>query len=447
MNWDVAIVGAGPAGLFIGCQILRAGQSNGLSSKAGVSLQMEGTRPRAHPTLRVLLLERYNYVGGRLYTYHKRLANRDVQWEMGAGRIAKSHRRVHALLDKYGLHTTPLDPRPDLWIDDGGKHTLSYLSLFPVFLREFASLSPAVLATNTLADLFRKTGNAAALPLFPYWSEVHVQRADLALKFFLEEEFSRKEQFSGITEGFTALAKAMAAEFVRLGGVLQLGATVLDARSEETKRGESVCQLRVLHDGIRSDILAKTCVLATHAMALRSMPSVRRRMPVLRHLQMEPLVRMYAVFPVTDGKTWFSGLPRMVTAGRVRYIIPIREQKGIIMISYTDGPDARYWIEAQRRHGNDWVAREVLRDVRALLPDRRIPDPYAFKIHPWHAGCTYWRPGTYDVEKAATEDLHVGGGLFACGESLALRQAWMEGALESAETLLALPAFSSRLNE
>lgn len=239
----------------------------------------------------------------------------------------------------------------------------------------------------------------------------------------------------------------MATDFERLGGVLQTGATVLDARSVRTKKGRSLCQLKVLQEGLHTDVLAKTCVLATHLNALRSMPSVRRRMPVLRHLQMEPLVRMYAVFPVTGGKAWFSGLSRMVTAGRVRYIIPISDKKGVIMISYTDGADARYWIDAQRLHGDTWVQEEVLRDVRALLPDRSIPDPSVFKIHPWSAGCTYWRPGAYDVKKASTEGLELGGGIFACGESLSLRQAWVEGALESAETLLKLPAFASQFKK
>lgn len=424
MQWDVAIVGAGAAGLFVGCKLLEA-----------------------HPTLRVLLLEKYNYVGGRMYTFRKHLANRDLQWESGAGRLSMKHRRLLGLLRKYDLHLAAPGTAPDLWLESGAAPSISpYPSVFPLLLQQFGKLSPTVLTTHTLADLMHKTGNGAALPLFPYWSELHTLRADLALETFLHGEFSGKERFCVIAEGFGALASAMAAEFERRGGFLQKGATVLDVRSVKTKRGESLCQLKVLQEGLHTDILANTCVLATHLNALRSMPSVHRRMPVLRHLQMEPLVRMYAVFPVRGGKAWFSGLSRMVTAGRVRYIIPISDKKGVIMISYTDGADARYWIDAQQRHGDTWVAEEVLRDVRALLPDRSIPDPYVFKIHPWSSGCTYWRPGAYDVKRASTEGLELGGGVFACGESLSLRQAWVEGALESAEELLALPAFSSRFN-
>lgn len=448
MLWDIVIVGAGAAGLFVGCEVLRAAQSNGLSSKAGASLPLEGTRLRTHPTLRVLLLERYNYVGGRMYTYHGRLANRDVQWEAGAGRLSMNHHRLLRLLRKHALDLAAPSTAPELWLTEGEAPVPSpYSSVFPLVLQELATLSPAVLAMHTVADLLHKIGQGHLLPLFPYWSELYTLRADLALATFLHGEFNSKERFCAVAAGYGALAKAMAAEFEQLGGVLQTGATVLDVRSVNTKRGKSLCQLKVLQEGVRTDILANTCVLATHLNALRSMPTVRRRMPVLRHLQMEPLVRMYAVFPVKDGKSWFSGLPRMVTAGRVRYIIPINEQKGIIMISYTDGADARYWIDAQKRHGDDWVAKEVIREVRALLPATTIPDPYAFKIHPWNAGCTYWRPGAYNVQKAITEGMELGGGIFACGESLSLRQAWIEGALESAETLLSLPAFAGQFKK
>ena len=54
---------------------------------------------------------------------------------------------------------------------------------------------------------------------------------------------------------------------------------------------------------------------------------------------------MYAVFPVKAGISWFSGLPKVVTNSPIRYIIPVDAKKGIIMISYTDGADAVWWIQ------------------------------------------------------------------------------------------------------
>jgi monoamine oxidase len=180
------------------------------------------------------------------------------------------------------------------------------------------------------------------------------------------------------------------------------------------------------------------CILALHADVLKKIPFASRHMPALKHLAMEPLVRMYAVFPVHKGKSWFSGLGKMITNDIVRYIIPVNPAKGVVMISYTDGEDARYWIKLQKEKGNKVVQSAVMSHVRQLLPDIDIPEPRLFKIHPWTSGCTYWCPGSYDVETMSRDAHKLTKRVYACGESIALKQCWMEGSLESADQALKL---------
>jgi monoamine oxidase len=102
------------------------------------------------------------------------------------------------------------------------------------------------------------------------------------------------------------------------------------------------------------------------------------------------------------------------------------------MISYTDGADAAYWIKKPK----GVAEKEVMAAIRALLPTHTIPDPTEFHIYPWPSGCTYWLPGSYDPAQMIRESLQIQDGLYACGESLSLKQAWMEGALDSADDLL-----------
>jgi hypothetical protein len=45
-------------------------------------------------------------------------------------------------------------------------------------------------------------------------------------------------------------------------------------------------------------------------------------------------------------------------------------------------------------------------------------------------------PGKYDIETASKEAMNPSKDLFVVGESISLQQAWIEGALESAENLL-----------
>ena len=195
----------------------------------------------------------------------------------------------------------------------------------------------------------------------------------------------------------------------------------------------------------------KACVLALHAEAVSKIEGVKE-INVLSHLKMTPLLRMYAVFPTKKGVSWFSGLNKIVTDSVVRYIIPVDASRGIVMISYTDGKDAAWWMkqdESAGEHGEDNVKDIVMSEIRKLFPDRRIPDPIFFKQHPWYQGCTYWLPGNYNVEEESHKSLQpladTMPNLFMCGESFAVKQCWIESALEQADTLVGLAAFQKAL--
>jgi monoamine oxidase len=165
---------------------------------------------------------------------------------------------------------------------------------------------------------------------------------------------------------------------------------------------------------------------------------------------MEPLLRVYAVFKkssLAKGGVWFADLPKIVTDSPLRYIIPIDYKKGVIMISYTDGADARQLMKMKTEDLEEFIMTEI----RALFPDRVIPDPVLFKKHPWVEGCTYWLPGKYDVEKESAASLHPLPsklpGVFLCGESFAVKQCWMESALTQADLLLESEEFKRAIQK
>lgn len=387
---DTIVVGAGIAGLTVALAAIKH-----------------------NPKSRVLVLEAYDYVGGRIVTYHKA----PNQWEIGAGRIAATHTKVRALMKRYDLTWRPLG---------GPAEPTAFAALAPIYLDTLRRLPPAILGTHTIAELLTKihgprTAKAFA-SLFPYWAEIHRLRADLALASFAAE-MSPTASFGVCAEGLDQIPKRMAAEFEALGGEIWLNTPVKDIKGQ------------IVHLGKGRTISAPRIVLALHADAIANLPSVR--WAPARHLRMDPLVRMYAVFP-TKPTAWFTAADRIVVPGRVRYVIPIDVKKGSIMISYTDGADARYWMARHAAHGTAAVQAEVMRYIRALFPTRHIPDPILFKVYPWHSGCTYWLPGAYDVAAVSRAGHTIRDGLYVCGESVSLRQAWIEGALESAEHLCGL---------
>jgi len=254
---------------------------------------------------------------------------------------------------------------------------------------------------------------------FGYNSEVDTLRADIALDVFKEEMGSR-EGFGVCKEGLSALVDGMVADFKRAGGIIQTGARVVDLAVDENTV--------ILKDS--SKIVAKKgIILALHYDALLELPAIRG-WELLKRVTMRPLLRVYAVFKGSP----FKGVPRFVTDSPIRYFIPMSES--VAMISYTDGAYAEKLMEKEEVELRDLIMEEL----RRLLGKDSLPDPIFFKAHPWKSGCSYWLPGDYDVEEAsiAAHTPFPGKPVWICGESFSLRQAWMEGALEHAESLLRL---------
>ncbi len=107
------------------------------------------------------------------------------------------------------------------------------------------------------------------------------------------------------------------------------------------------------------------------------------------------------------------------------------------MISYTDASDTDVWNDILEKKGLDALQASIMKEVRALFPDRTIPNPLYLKPHPWTEGCSYWKPGAYDIKEMSESVFNPFSNVYICGESFSEKhQCWMEGALEHAEKLL-----------
>lgn len=406
---DLLIVGAGIAGLYVGLEWLKK-----------------------NPDSRCILLEKYGYTGGRIVTYHTSVRGRGrLQWEGGAGRIPTSHHRVRALLRRYELtfvpisrtwgYSYPVQPNPFTAWTDG-------------YLPPLSRLAPSVLRGTTLSTLLRRVYGPARtrayLSSFPYFSEFHTLRADLALQA-LQGELRSPASFGVCAEGLSELMNRMEQEFVGRGGVLRHECPV----DHVEVHARPLC-VRAMHtpSQTRHEYRAHRVVLAMDAVSLRHLRGVSS-LPVLSRLHMEPLLRIYAVFPIRQGKSWFSDIGTLVTDSPIRFFIPVQPDKGVAMISYTEGDDARRWMNMKplERH------RVVMDELRRLFAPLPIPDPLFIHSHPWKTGCTYWLPGNYDpaVESEASVQPWPEHPLYLCSESFAVMQSWMESALVQAEKVVA----------
>lgn len=402
MEYDLVVVGAGLAGLWTAIRYLET-----------------------HPTHRVCIMEREKgRVGGRVLTHYESVPGPGhgmYQWEAGAGRIPDKHHRVIRMIRRYGLTyekwgTSPLE---------------GFSDVVNVYLAPLESLGSRVLGQLTLGQVLEKVygrKRAQWSRMFPYWAEFQTLRADRALEALLRGALSPGTVYGWCVEGLSELVKRMSEDVVKRGGVIRQG-TLLAVEWVKGAVGEV--------GAVRADtgtVFGHRVVVAIPATAMRHVKGLKS-LEVLRHLRSEPLIRVYAVFPIHGGASWFTSKDRRVVDGPIRFFIPMNAERGLAMISYTEGADARYWLrltEGER-------TRAIMTEIRQLFPDRVIPDPLRVRYHVWSAGCTYWTPGKYDVVKASETSLQPfpGRPLYLCGESFALEQAWMESALEQADRVLA----------
>lgn len=400
---DILIVGAGLAGLHS-------------------ALQLSERFPKA----KICIAEAYNYTGGRVLTYSPK-GFPGIQWEMGAGRIHRSHHRILSYCSDYGLTILPISSEsifvPEttkVGIDDPWPHTSSAINTL------LHKLKPDILATNTVDTLLKKvTGDTNQLMTFPYSAETHVLRADMALQSF-QKEMGSSEGFVIVKEGLSALIDGMVKELKHRGVVFLFDHRLVDLDTRD-------CKAIFANE---CTISYNKCIVALHAKALKQIP-ITQKLPAVQNVLMCPLLRIYAIFETHKGRSWFSDIPKIVTDSPLRFIIPINPTKGVIMISYTDASDTEFWNSILEKKGLSGLQDAIMKEVRKLFPDRHIPDPLYLKPHPWSEGCSYWKAGSYSVKEMSESIINPIPNVYICNESFSTtHQCWMEGALDHADEML-----------
>ncbi len=422
---DILIVGGGISGLYTARELLKR-----------------------NPDLKLLLIEKYPVLGGRVLSFRTQVAGKDVGWEAGAGRLHYSQKRIHKLLEEYHMSVVPLSASVDFISEGGRRRQDNFATLADAILPLLAALPARELQMQTLADVCRRVMGPnecrTFFEQFPYHTEVHRLRADIALETF-RGVMAHDKGFCVVKGGFAQLISALGADVRRRGGTIWLGAGLTGWKRSG---GEIAATVKLTRSGgeppRQVPIYPKRMILALHAGALATFPQTRNWAP-LRHLGVAKLLRIYAVFPqqrLCDGKhgPWFAGMSKTGTPGPLRYVIPISEEAGTIMISYTDGADtAPFWEEAEATykdpHRTGVLTRHIMREVRRLF-GASVPNPLFLKAHPWTVGSTYWKPGRYDIDAVIAESRQLEDSVYVIGESFSRDQAWIEGALESAEGLL-----------
>jgi monoamine oxidase len=441
--YDYIIAGAGIAGLYTALQ-----------------LQLK------YPTAKICILESSNRIAGRIATFHKN----GTAIEAGGARFNNHQHRIINLIKYLKLDKKMIPISSDMkYIPIRPKYDTQLEKLFPDVDTFISKTLTQYIKQNNITDdelrnttivEFVKTHFANKYPTldkyiiakYPYYSEMAILNAKDGIHLFTNE-FSNKTQYYVLAGGLEQMTDGIM-EILKSNPNFKI---FFNTPITNIKRNRETLQYTILTNKTTQEFTTRHIILAIPQYALKTIKYLTSSKPVaqlINSIQSEALYRVYACYPKNKqtNKVWFANLPKIATNCPIKYIIPINEEEGIIMISYTDAKYADYW---DRKVAAGTFDAELTKQLEVLKPKLlefmadadasasidtgtlTIPKPKWIRHCHWGNGAGYWKPGV-DSKKAMREIIQPfkSENIYICGENYSSHQAWIEGSLETADMVL-----------
>jgi hypothetical protein len=177
-------------------------------------------------------------------------------------------------------------------------------------------------------------------------------------------------------------------------------------------------------------------VVATTISAIRQLfPSKN----IYRYIQGQPFLRLYGKFDRRSAEIMEQYVPTYtIVPGPLQKIIPINADKGVYMIAYSDNESALLLKDhLENNEKNRHLFCELI-EKSLGIPDGSL-SLIAIKDYYWPIGTHYYKPlkDKYKSRKNFIyEAQHPEDGIVIVGEVVSKNQGWVEGALESVNSVL-----------
>ena len=374
---------------------------------------------------KVLLFEKNNYYGGRIYTDSFSVNNNKYTVEAGAARILETHRLMINLIKMMNLYSKIIK------ID-------SYIDFFPsknYSLKKYSNqtgydyidlllkkkLKKKDLQQISFEELLKQnyTNDEVKFILDScgYYGDLKIQNAYDALNVF-KNAVRTDKMYCILNGGFGQLISKM----------------VKVVKEKHSCFLNSECRQIFYNDGIFTinindkKIFTRNLVLAIPQPNLLDLKFLKPYFPFFKSINCVSLLRIYSVYKEKD--VWFNGLKKVTTNNKLGYIIPINPKKGLIMTSYTDYTRTNYWVNKNKNKKElNMALKKNIEDVFNI----KTKSPSEIKFYHWPCGVGLWKPG-YDsneiIKKVIMPDKIP---LYIVGENYSKYQGWMEGALDTAD--------------
>ena len=378
---------------------------------------------------KILLLDERKYLGGRMLTYY----DKNINYELGAGRFNKNHKLLVKLIKHFKLTPIEISSKID-YKDNKDNKDNDKINIFNYIIKKiikkFSKINSNILKKYTFKELcckyYDKKFINKIIKYFGYKAEFEILNAFNALKTF-QINFNGKIKYFILKEGFSELCNKIANQCLQNNVTLKLSSCVSNIyKINEVFNVETNNNIKYL---------GKKIIFAIRKNDLIKFNILNPIKTILNSVKPAQLLRIYAYYPVIGGKVWFSSLNKIITDTKLKFIIPINEKYGIIMISYTDYKDTKYFIENGKLKSDTILINIINTELKKIF-DFPIPNPIKLNSYYWINGCHYWKKN-YDSELISKYIINPLSNIYICGETYSLfNQAWIEGALETSNKVI-----------
>lgn len=403
----------------------------------------------------ILILEKNNYLGGRIKTIEKTIDDEKIQFDAGASRLNKDHKLVKKLIDElkltsdiYNLKQTNLIPlsrnitynnytknnsltnkkynlNPDINVQDLINKVIEQSSIFnKEFLTSLNFLDLATLILSTEEISYVKD-------VYVYDAELYELNSYDAIRMF-KEDLNLNNNFYILKSGLGIICQKL--EEILVGEHVDI---MTDTEFIDYAYDSDLFSVRAEHQKKILNFKSKNIILAIPYEFLKNVKQLEPISELINSVNQIGLNRIYAKYPKNkSGEIWFKGVDQIGTNNMLKFIIPINSKNGLIMISYTDSKKSIYW-NILDNYG--LMEKEIHSDIAKLFPEHDIPEPQFIQSYFWKGGIHFFKPGfNYKMIGKNILKPFSNQNLFIVGECYSSKQGWIEGALISVEQMLRL---------
>jgi monoamine oxidase/predicted heme/steroid binding protein len=441
-NYDLVIIGGGIAGLYTLYKL-----------------------SKQFTNLKILLLESGERYGGRIYSYKETIDGEEYVMDLGAGRLGHHQKLINTLINELGLKSKIVNiPNTKTYIEvtennkahEKTQYKDSIMAkLYNFFLSPLVSkLGKTALQKFYLYELLTKYMCASfsqkVASVFEYSSDLNELNAYDALGYF-KYDYNKESTFFTLNGGLGQIIDHLLLAIKQTQGYKRKYINIVNLSHVEsvsynnTNTNNNNNNANLFNISVSNyKNSTKTTYYCDHlicAIPKQSLESLTLFKPLLRDLDsINPinLVRIFEVYKTENGESWFKNIKKTITNSKVQFVIPINSNNGLIMSSYSDCANARFWNNLLAKKGLDYVKQTLNNTLNLVFSvyNISVPPSKYIKLYFWDAGVANWKKNV-DSDYLSYKLINPLPNVYIIGENYSKYQAWCEGALMTSENCIA----------